>query len=271
MVSVRSKEGDVLTGLQKVNFDIKEAGITKSFVFNKRLPFSMYLHPVVLFEASVEAKSLKSLATVLLRELFGSLARQEQSMVYRYGGGSRNKNKTDTYHLADSYNNSMLQKTERTLEGEYFRNVYAGTVLKKAITENLKHARKKGVVMICFQPYTRQMFEPEDVDVLVDYAKHNGVPLYVVYAGKQVEADGDALYYLKKICRETRGALFMYKNKQTLTKLIKVMRQFSDGMYELNYLSVKDGLNKGMFRPVEVAVKYKKLVGKDNKAGYPIP
>ena len=53
--------------------------------------------------------------------------------------------------------------------------------------------------------------------------------------------------------------------------LVRSMKAFNDGTYEINYLSFKNDLKKGLFRNIEVIVNYKNLVGKDSKGGYPIP
>ena len=97
------------------------------------------------------------------------------------------------------------------------------------------------------------------------------IPIYVIYAGANVSIDSDELYFLKYLTDATGGKLMMYRNAETMQKLVQEMKAFRNGLYELNYQTRKNDLKKGVFRNVSVRVNYNNLTGQDIRGGYPIP
>ncbi len=268
-VSVKNKEGKPLPKLDNSNFEIKENGIIKPFRIKPKKKEHHYLRPIILFEASQEAKKRKALSKAILQDLFESFALEDETKVYRYGGGIPGR--SGTFELADNYDNSILKKIHRTLGQKYYSDFYVGTVLKKAIGENLKLNYKKGIIIVCFQAYDNKRFFPEDFDVLIDYASHNNIPIYVIYAGEEIRREDESFYYLNYLTKSTKGKIVVYKNRESIENLIEHMRSYQSSFYELVYLSFKNDLKKSYYRPLDIIVKYKGMVGKDNRGGYPIP
>ena len=210
-VSIKSKEGNVLSKLAPSNFEVKENGVRKPFKFNVKPKKYKSMRPIILFESSLESESRKVLSRSLLEDLLESFDKKDKVRVYRFGGGTPKPSVQKNYYMADDYDNSIFRKIKRTLDGKYYKDFYLGTVLKRAITESIKVNEKKGIILICFQPYNEENFAPENRNVLVDFAKHNGIAIYVIYAG-ETDLNGNPKGgngRLKNLCLETGGELIV--------------------------------------------------------------
>ena len=75
----------------------------------------------------------------------------------------------------------------------------------------------------------------------------------------------------KRLSKLTEGKFVTYENKNSLLTIIEGIRNYNNGIYELGFNSVENKKLKGVFREITVKVNYKKFMGIDNRAGYPIP
>ncbi|HMB00578.1 MAG TPA: hypothetical protein VKS21_06290, partial [Spirochaetota bacterium] len=231
-VSVKNREGIPITGLKSKNFSIYENGIEKPVKLNRRREEYNNLRLTLLVEKSKQAQKRKNILKNIVEELSVSLKRGDKMRIFSFGGGAPKND--DTYKDVLPYNNSVLKNIDRSIRGEYFESCYVGTVLKKAIDINLKNNYKKGIVILAFTDYRKEVFLPEKFTVLCDFAAHNGIPLYIIYAGK-VSRRENPYYYFKKMARITDGKFVIYKNRKSITGILQNVKTFKNGFYDLVY------------------------------------
>lgn len=272
-VSIRTKDGDPVVGLTRLNFELRENNVPKSFKLNQIPETYNDLRLTLLVEKSRAAEDRSLILKSLLEDLFAVLGTSEQTQIMDFGGG--NEEGRGTYREVLPYNNSVLKNIDAVMKGKYYDRFFAGTVLKRAIGGNLNNYYKRGILLVAFSDYPRGRFAPEEFDVLCDFARNNGIPVSVLYAGPNMKAAKGSketpLKLLAELSRRTGGTFVVYENKSSLDSLVKHFRNYQSGIYTLHYDSFVNEMKSGQFRSLEVRTSYKGMTGLDNRGGYPVP
>lgn len=262
--SVFTKENLPVSGLQKQNFEILENGVRKEFIVNPKDKKYENKRITILVEKTQKMyKSRRELENVL-KSFLTILDPNDKARLFTYGGEKPEYNETLPY------NRSVLKNTESVMKGKWENGFHLGSVLKKAINVNLDVKYKKAIIIFTASEITAEHFLPENFNVIADYAKHNFIPIYVVYIGKENMTDKN-FYHYKELCRLTKGELYVYENTETFTTLLHHIDKFQNGNYTLVYNSFENTLKSGYFRNLQIIVNYKGMSGTDRNAGYPIP
>ena len=267
-VSVRNREGIPLSGLSEPNFSLLENGIERPY--RLIIPSSKYeaFRAAVLVEQSSELRDRLSLAKACIRDLFSELSAKDALCLYGYGGKNK-RNRGEHRQLID-YNRSSLSSVDALVNAKTFSYFQVGTLLKRTINEQIQGAYKRGIILLAFSDYTSTHFAPEAFQQLVDFARHNFVPISVIYLGESPSSpQGFAL--LKSLPDQTGGQFLIYKTKTDIQNMIHHFKSFQKGIYHIEYTSFDNDIKSGLFRSLVVKANYKGMSGADTASGFPIP
>jgi len=136
--------------------------------------------------------------------------------------------------------------------------------LHDSIRELLNVNRNKAIVIFTAGKLNENSFSTYDPDIIINYAKNNGIPVYIVnFTDENSEI-------LKLIATETFGKYYSLKDLKEILNLYDTIKNSLPLEYILSY----EGLNlkglKSYFVNVRVKVNYKGLTGID-EVGYYVP
>ena len=265
-VSVYNKEGRPLVGLSRQNFTLTENGIKRNFDMHTSGKKGEGLRGVVLLERGENSRLRSQYLKAFIRDLTLHLNDQDAFEFYAVGF---DENPLRSYHKIIKHKD-YLPVMNGIEKSAYYRQFQCGTALKRAINEQLHTSYKRGILMVVFSDYREEDFGRENHHQLIDFAKHNFVPISVVYLGEELEGE-DNFALFRSLSERTGGKFFIYSNPRQTQAIIKGFRDFKDGRYVFSYPSFENDLQSGLFRKLAVKVSYKNLTGLDNKGGFPIP
>lgn len=266
-VSVYNKEGLPMMGLGEQNFTLTENSLERRIKLYKSSPKQNILRGVVLIERGGNSHSRSRILNAFLKDLMLPLTENDKLDFYTVG---YDNNPLDSYHSVIKDNNDAFPLLNAIDNHPYYSQLQYGTALKKAINDQLHNNFKRGILMVVFEDYDEKDFGQENYLQLIDFAKHNFVPISAVYLGENVKQAGN-FKLLKSLAKKTGGEFFTYVNKESAEGIIEGFKNFKDSRYILSYQSFENNLKSGLFRTLSVKVEYKNLTGIDNKGGFPIP
>ena len=265
-VSVYNKEGLPIAGLSEQNFKLTENDISRDFNLIE-INRDNTLKGIVLIERSVESRNRNHLLEDFIKNFTLYLKEKDKFDFYAVGQKS---DSPKSYHLLEKNNNNALPVLEAMDDIPHYDEFQFGLALRKTISEQLHTGYKRGILMVVFSDYSEKEFGEENYFQLIDFAKHNFVPINVIYLG-QSNLSKNKFFIFKSIAEKTRGHFFVYSSKEDISEIVNGFRDFKDGQYFLSYSSFKNDLKSGLLRKLAVKVEYKDLTGLDNKGGFPIP
>ena len=172
--------------------------------------------------------------------------------------------------------NKVIKKLTTNINPPVKQNkkiISIGKTLKYTINEQINHSQKKAVIIITSSTYGEENFFIEKYTTMMFFAKHNQVPIYIVYlpskTNNKINEQKHSL--LEKLSFNTHGLPIKYENTSDLIKLINHLAKTHNSIYTFKYKSINEQGKPGIFRNIQIKSKFRSMVGTDPYSGYPIP
>ena len=265
-VSVYNKEGLPIVGLSDKNFQLTENGAERSLNL-LQINKNNALKGILLIERSRDGQDREHLLEAFIKNFMLYLNEKDKFDFYAVG---QKNDSSKSYHALVKNNNDVLPVLEAMDDVPYYSEFQFGLALRKTINDQIQTGYKRGILMVVFSDYSEKEFGKESYLQLIDFAKHNFIPISIVYLG-QSHLEKNRFAIFKSITEKTKGQFFVYSNKEDVGRIVNGFKNFKDGQYFISYKSFENDLKSGRFRKLVVKVDYKNLTGIDNKGGFPIP
>ncbi len=159
---------------------------------------------------------------------------------------------------------SVLSPLEFIKKQEYSETLNnLDTSIYDSIRELLNINRNKAIILITAEDLN-QSFSTYDLEMLINYARNNSIPIYVINFNPENKNS------LELLSAKTFGRYYSLKEYKDILNIYETIKNSKPLEYIINY----DGMNlkglKNFFVNVNIKVKYKGLIGVD-EIGYYVP
>jgi Mg-chelatase subunit ChlD len=257
-VIVRDREGRPITGLDSANFRVLERGIQMEELsiaptFREKdraaLVFVVDRSPAMVPHAA----RLQEIARALLESLPG----KDRVQVINANGSRA--------FISQPFIGNVLSPLEGMRRGPVSERPLIGRALYMAGTDLFAHESRHAIVLFTAGEFGDREYAPYGFQTCLQFARNNGIPVYVVKFGAGPEMDR-----LTRLAEETGGALYDGLTSNAVYRLRETLFARPLFEYALYYRTSADERLRGTFREFTVEVRYKELFGHD-RSGYYIP
>jgi tetratricopeptide (TPR) repeat protein len=256
---VQDIQGRDIPGLTSQNFtvfqeDRKMPGIN---VFPVS-PEGNRLSVVTLIRTSSNMKKYRNEIVDYFRKITEDFNALDQVAITHY-------NNTST--LAQPFTNQKLKMIEALNKTEFTntQNDVLDVALYKSVTRNLNNEHFN-YILLFEDGKSNTDFPKYSLEVIGNYAKRNGVPIYVM-----AMEEGPLTPHLKYLAKESGGKYLNFFKSNEIYSIVPQMRKNPPLFYVLTYQSPQySKVNQNRWLNVRIELNYKNLYGVD-KTGYFIP
>ncbi len=212
---------------------------------------------VVLNDRSVNMKKYNGELRELMNEFLRKLNSADRVKVINFGKG---------YEDAIPFMNQRLKPLEMITKDSYSKEQQAGKAMYEAISKTFSNHSKPRILFLTNGDLSEKAFAPYGLEGLLNYAKNNNVPVFVICFGK-----GDRIHDLKLLAQKTGGRFIAASSSNDVYRLVEIMRKKEDIYYLITYTTTSASeFAKKAWRTLRIELNYKKLFGID-RGGYFIP
>ncbi len=257
-VRVTDRFNNDIKGLDYTNFVIYDNNKrVKEYSVHEFKPGADRMRIIILNDRSVNMKKYNSELRELMNEFLRKLKSADRVKVINFGKG---------YEDAIPFMNQRLKPLEMITSDNYSIEQQAGKAMYESINKSFSNNAKPRILLITNGKLSGDAFQPYGLEGLINYAKNNNVPVFVLCFGT-----GERLHDLKLIAEKTGGRFISASSSNDVYRLVKLMRDKEDIFYLINYTTISASeFARKAWRTLRVELNYKKLFGLD-RGGYFIP
>jgi DNA-binding beta-propeller fold protein YncE len=226
-ISAETRGGNPLVGLEGRNFIMTEGyqpvGAPRLIRANTD---PATLESILLVEKSIVMKGFE-------RDLVEAAERLFQELGQR--GGLQVLSADRRPRVDAPFGSSRLEVSEAVRRPDWTPGWRFDLGIRMAASELIPRGQRKAVVYVGSGSLPDDSFGDYTLVEVADYLKNNGIPLYVVYFGRELAPE------LEFLCAETGGGAFSYYAPAGLNPVLALMRRWVSSRYMLRYTSRSEG------------------------------
>lgn len=271
-ILVSDAKGKPIDGLKKENFQVTEIIRGRSYplqnieVFPEaEIPKALSL--VVLRENSMELEGQKDRLESLSRKFLSSLDSKDRVEVLSFGRDYSVLQGFVQSELSPLYAilSGALEKQDKEQKKPKAESVQLGEVLYRAIGDAYRDSQFHGAVLILSSAeLLEESIDPYPLDVLVNYARNNQVPIYVLEFREQMKESQPELLLLAE---KTGGQYLNAYRSRKAQRIVASIKEASKSIYSIRYLTPSTTSQNQRWRNLRIQVHWNELFGED-RSGY---
>ena len=257
---VQDMNGNDMPGLSSVNFKVFQEGekIPDINLFPLK-PDNNKISVVILNQTDMSMIKYKKEVLEYTKKILDNLKFEDRIAVIDFGSA---------FKTVQPFTNQRLSILSSLEEAKYTENKESSfdSALYDAITKNLNN-EYYNAILIFQDGKLKNTFMKYSSEVLANYAKNNGIPVFIVSFD-----EGEVTPLLKTLSKESGGEYLNFFQSNQIYSIFELIRKKQPLFYLLTYKSpfYNPVINKTHWLDIFIEFTYKSLYGAD-KTGYYIP
>ncbi len=266
-VNVKDQFGEPIYGLTENNFQLTEKGIYHKVKVTPGHKIKTGISIVFVNEKSNAMIAHRDHLKFVSKKVLESLSNKDRTEVIDFSGGSNSNNDplNDSYKISQPFINNVLSPLKAILEkANSANNAFIGKALYKGISDAMDdNTYISAVVIITSGKLSENTFDPYGYEVCLNYAKNNGIPIYVISFAEKDNIN----YELELLAKSTKGSYFNAYTSNEIYKLKEIINKNKLGNYYITYKSNSLVDKEFKWQQVNIKVTLKDIFGHD-RSGY---